>query len=170
MTEKFLTSFGATCATIALISCASKEPQREYITSKPVPSKVPISTVTEVFQDLRQSNKFSTLSQNIRFDVGSTELSSSSRRALSQMATEIKNSSGSFEKIRIAGLSDATGDGEKNLRISQARADNVRKYLISQGVEAEKLEAIGKGPATKSSETTPEQNARDRRVDFEIVE
>lgn len=166
MTAKFLAAFGL----LTLLSCASKESQREYITSKPIPTKVPTSTVTEVFQDLRQSNKFSTLSQNIRFDVGSTELSPSSRRALSQMATEIKNSVGSFEKIRIAGLSDSTGDSEKNLQISQARADNVRKYLISQGIDAEKLEAIGKGPATKSSETTPEQNARDRRVDFEIVE
>ncbi|WP_295900232.1 OmpA family protein [uncultured Bdellovibrio sp.] len=171
------TSVSRISATLALIlilgACASQDlEKREYITSKKVqsPPRTRTLTVAEASKDLRKSTKFITLSQNIRFNVGSTELSPSSRRALEEIASEIKKTANSFEKIRIEGLSDPTGNIQNNQRLSQARADRVRSYLISHGVPEDKLEAIGKGPVNSDSIASAVQNARDRRVDFEIIE
>lgn len=155
---------------LTLGACASKEKEknREYMGSSQARPKS--SGLSAASEDLRQSTKFTTLSQNIRFSIGSTELSPSSRRALNEIAGEMKKSANSFEKVRIAGLADPTGNAERNQRLSQARAERVRNYLISRGVPENKLEAVGKGPVSADSMASATQNARDRRVDFEIVE
>ncbi len=76
----------------------------------------------------------------------------------------------SFQKIRIAGFTDISGSASRNLSLSQRRADNVRKYLISKGVPENKLEAIGMGSASYEENSTISNTTSDRRVDFEIVQ
>ncbi|MEK2644035.1 OmpA family protein [Bdellovibrio sp. BCCA] len=159
--------------TLALGACASKEIKREYVTSAKPQQPAPRTRTTPLSgasSDLRKNTKFITLSQNIRFNVASTELSPSSRRALDEIANEIKKTEDSFGRIRIEGLTDPTGDAERNQQLSQRRADTVRNYLISRGVSEEKLEAVGKGPVNNNTMASAAQNARDRRVDFEIIE
>lgn len=52
----------------------------------------------------------------------------------------------------IYGYADAaTGNANANQRISQKRAENVKKYLVSLGVEKKQLRAIGKGGVLTSS-------------------
>lgn len=131
------------------------------------------SALRNTSQDLRQSNQFSMLSKQVVFDHASAELNASSKTALDQMADLMKSKGASFEKIRIAGFTDASGSASRNLKLSQARADNVRKYLISKGVPATKLEAIGMGSITYGDHETglyDKSQAADRRVDFEIVQ
>lgn len=158
------------CLCLGACSVKNKQPNRDYVTTKPVPPHIPTGGVTEVFPDLQQSTRFALLTQAVRFDAGSSKLSPSTRRALDGIAKEIQRSDPSFEKIRIFGRSDATGNSEENLRISQERADNVRDYLISKGIPEDKLESVGKGPAALNTAATAAQHARDRRVDFEVVE
>ncbi len=160
----------ALALTLTLGACASdtKKEEREYMRSSD--TRAPSSALAGASEDLRKSTKFSTLSQNIRFSTASSDLSPSSRRALDEIAAEMRKSVNSFEKVRISGLTDATGDSERNQRLSLARAERVRNYLISKGVPEEKVEAIGKGPASSETMASASQHARDRRVDFEIVE
>ncbi len=120
--------------------------------------------------DLRQNNKFNTLSKQVIFDHASADLTASSKEALDQMAEEMKTDSRSFQKIRIAGFTDISGSASRNLSLSQRRADNVRKYLISKGVPENKLEAIGMGSASYEENSTISNTTSDRRVDFEIVQ
>lgn len=119
--------------------------------------------------ELRKSARFNMLSQKIQFELGSSELSAANRRTLDEMAMEMKKSADSFDKIRIEGLTDAQGDIQRNQRLSEARAQSVRNYLISQGVPPAKLEAVGRGTVANDMDDQ-RQRAADRRVDFEIVE
>ncbi|GAB4341809.1 MAG: hypothetical protein OHK0038_21550 [Flammeovirgaceae bacterium] len=48
-------------------------------------------------------------------------------------------------RIEIACHSDSRGEDDYNLNLSQKRAENVKNYLISQGIEALRLEAKGYG-------------------------
>jgi outer membrane protein OmpA-like peptidoglycan-associated protein len=119
--------------------------------------------------DLRQSVRYTTLSQNIRFDYASAAITPSTAKALDTIAQEINKSAGSFQKIRLSGLTDASGNSDRNQRLSMQRAENVRRYLISRGVPPEKIEAVGRGAADSNIMGTQIKSAADRRVDFEII-
>ena len=65
----------------------------------------------------------------------------------------------------VAGATDRTGSPEQNLRLSQARADNVVQQLVARGIPVERLQVLAKGvsdPAVPDS--TDKSEARDRRV------
>ena len=56
-----------------------------------------------------------------------------------------------------------------NLKLSQDRANAVRDYLLSQGVKAEKIRAVGRGEANPvASNDTPEGRANNRRVEIVV--
>jgi outer membrane protein OmpA-like peptidoglycan-associated protein/tetratricopeptide (TPR) repeat protein len=73
--------------------------------------------------------------------------------------------------IRINGHTDDLGNEESNLQLSQSRADDVKRYLIEQGVSEERMTASGFGermPRVTNVDT--ESRAKNRRTEFEIVE
>jgi outer membrane protein OmpA-like peptidoglycan-associated protein len=73
-------------------------------------------------------------------------------------------------KVRIEGHTDNVGRDDLNLRLSQARADSVMKYLIKKGVTPERLEAKGYGETMPIADnSTPEGRAKNRRVEFVIT-
>ena len=50
-----------------------------------------------------------------------------------------------LESVVIEGHTDRLGSQQYNQKLSEKRADNVKKYLASKGVEAGKIETIGMG-------------------------
>jgi outer membrane protein OmpA-like peptidoglycan-associated protein len=74
-------------------------------------------------------------------------------------------------KLKISGHTDSAGKEEQNLRLSQARADAIKKYLGDEfKIDAARVTAIGYGsqkPATQ--EITDEHKQLNRRVEFEII-
>jgi len=81
----------------------------------------------------------------LNFETGSAELQLSSREQLLNIAAILKGYPS--VELEIGGYNDNTGDAAANLRLSQARADNVREELIAAGIEPDRLEAEGDGPA-----------------------
>jgi len=70
-------------------------------------------------------------------------------------------------KIRIEGNTDDVGSDEKNLLLSQQRADAVKKYLIGKGIAAERLTAIGYGETKPIADNkTAAGRSQNRRVDL----
>lgn len=76
----------------------------------------------------------------------------------------------SILRLEVQGHTDDHGDEATNLALSDARAVVVRNYLITKGVEPDRLEAQGYGEtAPVSTERTPEAGAQNRRVAFLIL-
>jgi OmpA-OmpF porin, OOP family len=105
---------------------------------------------------------------NIFFEFGKAELKSESYPELNRIATFFKSNTKIVSEI--SGHTDNVGSDEVNNKLSQERADVVRKYLLTQGVPAEKLTAKGYGKnKPKVANDTPENQAINRRVEFEIL-
>ncbi|MEC9396557.1 MAG: OmpA family protein, partial [Myxococcota bacterium] len=63
------------------------------------------------------------------------------------------------------------GKDEYNQKLSQKRAESVRKYLIGRGIDRDRLEAVGYGEVQPIADNeTQEGRAKNRRVEFTIVE
>jgi OmpA-OmpF porin, OOP family len=105
---------------------------------------------------------------NIFFEFGKAELKPESYPELNRIATFFKSNTKIVSEI--SGHTDNVGSDEVNNKLSQERADVVRKYLLTQGVPTEKLTAKGYGKnKPKVANDTPENQAINRRVEFEIL-
>lgn len=103
--------------------------------------------------------------QGVNFQTGSAVLTATSFATLNQVAASLR----AYPEIRaeVAGYTDDQGALAANRRLSQARADAVRAYLIRQGVPAAQLVAQGYGSANPlDSNSTPAGRARNRRVEL----
>ena len=69
----------------------------------------------------------------------------------------------------IEGHSSSDGIYEENVKLSKTRAENVRKYLESKGIENDRLTTIGYGPNVPiSTGKTPEDRVKNRRVELKL--
>ena len=74
-------------------------------------------------------------------------------------------------KIELSGHTDNVGNDEYNLNLSQRRADAVRAYLTSRGVDKSRVLAVGYGESKPvDSNDTKEGRANNRRTEFEITD
>lgn len=74
-------------------------------------------------------------------------------------------------QLKTHGYTEADLDSPKFLKVAQERADSVRKYLIGNGVPAEKISVSALAiDGFDSINSTPEGRARSRRVEVEFVE
>ena len=109
--------------------------------------------------------------EGIEFDLNSDRILPSNTPILNNAVSYINTTPGSYTVI---GATDTRGTDAYNQKLSERRANNVKSYLVQNGVDGSKLNAIGKGekdlkypecePATKCPEW---KNRANRRVYFE---
>ncbi|MBW8362869.1 MAG: OmpA family protein [Kaistella sp.] len=109
--------------------------------------------------------------EGIEFDLNSDQILPSNTPILNNAVNYINSSAGSY---RIVGATDTRASEAYNMNLSQRRANNVKGYLVNNGVTSNKLEAVGKGetdlkyPECDPAEKCPEwKNRANRRVYFE---
>ena len=74
-------------------------------------------------------------------------------------------------KIAVHGHTDSVGSDAANLALSKARAKSCMDYLISHGISAKRLQSEGFGESKPiDTNDTPAGRARNRRVEFKVVE
>jgi outer membrane protein OmpA-like peptidoglycan-associated protein len=111
-------------------------------------------------------NKGKYTSHGIRFDTGAANVKDESYSVLKQVADVLSNNPDL--KLLIAGHTDNVGAKDANQKLSLARAESVKQYLISKfGVKADLLQTIGKGDTEPIGDNkTPTGRALNRRVEF----
>ena len=106
--------------------------------------------------------------RRINFATGSAEILDNSLPLMNESADVLLRNP-DIRLVQIQGHTDDRGNASANRRLSQARADAVRAWLIAHGVEASRLEARGYGPDSPLvPNITPANRARNRRVQFVI--
>ncbi len=75
-----------------------------------------------------------------------------------------------LEVIIAVGHTDAVGADGYNQKLSVARAESVKAYLLSKGIEKSRVYTEGKGEANPVADNkTAAGRAKNRRVDIELV-
>ncbi len=73
-------------------------------------------------------------------------------------------------RIVVNGYTDNTGAASYNLDLSQRRANSVRDYFISQGVESYRVTSVGHGINNpRATNSTAAGRAENRRVEIQIL-
>ncbi len=107
--------------------------------------------------------------RQINFATDSDVIEASSFALMTEIA-DVLSRNAQISKIEIQGHTDNRGNAERNLDLSQRRADSVRRWLIEHGVAAERLEAKGYGQTRPLVPNITNTNrARNRRVQFMIA-
>jgi OOP family OmpA-OmpF porin len=105
----------------------------------------------------------------VEFESGKATLTPTGRAILDEMAAAMQKLSN--HKIEIIGHTDNQGLRSANQGLSQARADAVKAYLASHGINGDRLSASGQGADRPvASNDTAEGRARNRRIEFRIAQ
>jgi len=98
----------------------------------------------------------------VTFATASSRIDLRGRALLDAIAPCLKQ--GNYE---IAGHTDSIGVAEDNVRLSKARAEAVRAYMILKGVDADRLVAVGYGADRPIGDNaTRDGRAKNRRIEF----
>jgi OmpA-OmpF porin, OOP family len=110
------------------------------------------------------------IKDRVYFETGKAAIKIQSHPLLDEIAN-ILITHHELTKIRIEGHTDSRGSASGNLRLSEARAESVKSYLIDKGVESNRLESEGLGEDQPlDPREVPEAWEQNRRVDFFILE
>ena len=100
----------------------------------------------------------------VTFVTNSADLTPGARSALDVLAGAMKSERLASTRFTIEGHADPRGSDEYNLKLSQARAEAVRAYLLGQhGMAADRVQADGKG-STALMNTSDPAAPENRRV------
>jgi OOP family OmpA-OmpF porin len=102
------------------------------------------------------------------FDFDKSVLKPEGKAKLDDLVGKLKGIS--LEVIIAVGHTDSTGADGYNQALSTKRADAVKAYLVSNGVEKNRIYTEGKGEASPIADNkTKEGQAKNRRVEVEVV-
>ena len=103
--------------------------------------------------------------EGVSFKTATAVFTPESQKVLDKMAATLGQAP--QVKIEVAGYTDAVGNPQKNLELSKQRAQAVVSYLVSKGVSAERLRAIGLGQEQPIADNaTPAGRQKNRRVEL----
>lgn len=107
------------------------------------------------------------LLDKVQFPSGQSSLTGATTFELEKIVRYLKRNTA--YAIEVAAFTDSSGSDESNVLISQARANAIKQYLISKGIDGKRIYAFGYGEAQPiASNATPEGRTKNRRVAFKL--
>ena len=108
------------------------------------------------------------LNLQINFENASYNVDAQSQKNIEKFAKFLKDSPA--YNVEIIGYTDSVGRESSNKKLSQNRADAVRKLLIANGVAASRITAIGLGEVNPiATNKTAEGRAQNRRIEAKLI-
>jgi len=106
-----------------------------------------------------------TILGSLLFRSGGSELLAGATDRLSAVADALNAQP--TRNVTVSGFTDSRGSSSTNQVLSQARADSVRSFLVTRGVDGTRVQAVGNGPSSPVADNaTSEGRANNRRVEI----
>ena len=136
---------------------------------KPEESKVKSQLTVEEKVIAEKLEKEGDLSfSNINFEYNSAKLTSDSKLILDNVVHVLIKLD--TLNIEIQGHTDSDGSDSYNQNLSDRRAASVKNYLVSSGINPDRLSSKGYGERNPIAEnTTEEGKAKTRRIEFKVI-
>ncbi|MCX7257537.1 MAG: OmpA family protein [Polaromonas sp.] len=148
----------------AIVAAPKVEP---VVERKVDPVIVPkVEPVKPVVKDLEV--KKVTYASDAFYDTGKAVLKPAGKEKLDDLIGKIKGMN--LEVVVATGHTDAVGSDASNQKLSIRRAESVKAYLVSKGIEKNRIYTEGKGEKQPVADNkTAEGRAKNRRVEIEVV-
>jgi OOP family OmpA-OmpF porin len=145
-------------APVAQAPAPAPAPMAPAPVAPPAPVVVPVAPVSEKV----------TFAADAFYDFGKSTLKPEAKTKLDDLVS--KTSGVNLEVIIAVGHTDAIGGDAANQKLSVARAESVKTYLVSKGIEKNRVYTEGKGKKQPVADNkTAEGRAKNRRVEIEVV-
>jgi OOP family OmpA-OmpF porin len=109
-----------------------------------------------------------TLAADVLFDFDKAVLKNEGKSKLDDLATKVKAIN--LEVVIAIGHTDSIGSDAYNQRLSVRRSESVKAYLVSKGVEPNRIYTEGKGEKQPvASNKTADGRQKNRRVEIEVI-
>ena len=141
--------------------------------AKQVPPAPPENPVKQVVTPPKPENTKITFAADAFFDFDKSTLKPEGKAALDDLVSKLRGVN--LEVIIAVGYTDSIGSDAYNQKLSVRRADSVKSYLVSKGIEPNRIYTEGKGktkpiaPNTINGKDNPAGRAKNRRVEIEVV-
>ncbi|HEV8095775.1 MAG TPA: OmpA family protein, partial [Burkholderiales bacterium] len=109
-----------------------------------------------------------TLAADVLFDFDKSVLKPEGKAKLDDLANKVRAIN--LEVVIAIGHTDSIGSDAYNQKLSVRRAESVKAYLVSKGVEPNRIYTEGKGEKQPvASNKTKEGRQKNRRVEIEVI-
>jgi OOP family OmpA-OmpF porin len=134
-------------------------PAAPAVVEKPAPTPAPKPViVTEKFN----------LEADALFDSGKADLKPAGKTKIDELVAKLKGFN--LESITATGHTDSVGAAEPNQKLSVKRAESVKAYLVSKGIDTNRIRTDGKGETQPiAGNKTATDRAKNRRVELDIT-
>ncbi|GAB4507946.1 MAG: OmpA family protein [Sulfuricaulis sp.] len=103
------------------------------------------------------------------FDFDKSEIKPKGKEALDDVVRKLSLAGAELGLITSTGHTDNVGSTEYNIDLSLRRAEAVKAYLISKGIDGGHINSVGEGERQPfANNTTAKGRAENRRVDIEV--
>jgi OOP family OmpA-OmpF porin len=138
------------------------EPRVAPATPAPAPAPAPVPMAK------KPTSEKVTFAADAFFDFDKAVLKPEAKAKMDDLVS--KTSGVALEVVIAVGHTDATGAAGYNQKLSTRRANAVKDYLVSKGVEKNRVYTEGKGENQPIADNkTREGRAKNRRVEIEVV-
>lgn len=111
-----------------------------------------------------------TVSATALFDFDKAVLKPAGKEAIHDIDQQIKTSEAKVIDINVVGHTDSVGTEEYNQELSVRRANAVKDFMVSEGIDPAIIDVKGMGEAEPvASNDTAEGRAQNRRVEISIA-
>ena len=161
-------AFAAGCATQEAPKPAPAPEPKPAPAPAPAPAPKPVQEIKPEAPKPKPVAEKVTFAADVLFDFDKSVVKPEGKSKLDDLSNKVRGIN--LEVVIAIGHADSIGSDAYNQKLSVRRAESVKAYLVSKGIEPNRVYTEGKGEKQPVADNkTRECRAKNRRVEIEVI-